>query len=224
MANQFTEKQFQEFLKKQQETKAIWEAADKAASNLNDSADSIKKNAAEQSKINETIGSIFNNFKNSMFGGNNSSGSNNGNGGNGGRGGNSSGTGGFDGGGPGRQNDKIQNILVDLLNVSKNILEYSRSNNDVLYDILNAISGQERQKIEQSRESNQSREGNTYKNEVKKGSIGSNIGEASTGIGNMLSGAGNFLGGMTGGLGKLLGGAGIAAFLLSEVDAEGLIR
>ena len=53
----------------------------------------------------------------------------------------------------------IQNILVDLLDVNKNILKYSHSSNDILYDILNAIGGQERQKIEQSRESNTS---NTY--------------------------------------------------------------
>ena len=116
MANQFTEKQFQEFLKKQQEIKAAWEAADKAASNSNNSA------AAEQAKINTTLGSIFNNFKNSMFGGNNSNGSNNGNGGSGGGGGNAAVLGGLGGSGPGRQNNIIQNILVDLLDVNKNII------------------------------------------------------------------------------------------------------
>ena len=211
MANQFTEKQFQEFLKKQQEIKAAWEAADKAASNSNNSA------AAEQAKINTTLGSIFNNFKNSMFGGNNSNGSNNGNGGSGGGGGNAAVLGGLGGSGPGRQNNIIQNILVDLLDVNKNILKYSHSSNDILYDILNAIGGQERQKIEQSRESNTS---NTYKTVLKKESVGSSAGKTLSGAGDLLGGAGNLLGGIGGGLGKLLGGAGIAAFLLSEVDAE----
>jgi hypothetical protein len=201
-ASKFTDKEFKDFLRKQQETKASWEAADAAAKNLNDAAENMKQNSKEQSKISDALGSMFNNFKNSFSFGGGSSG--------GGRGGDTGGV--SDGGGAGGRRNSVPNILNNILNVDRSILRFTRANNDVLFDILDAIRGDQRQKIEERRES-------ASRAKVTD-STGASVGKALTGTGDLLSGAGNLLGGLGGGLGKLLGGAGIAAFLLGAGDAE----
>jgi hypothetical protein len=171
-----------------------------AAEALNDAAESIKENTRQQAKIGETLGNVFNNFKNSFSSA-----------GGGGRG-TGDGTGGLGGLGGGGRRNNVPNILLDILNVNRSILKFTHSNNDVLYDILDAIRGNERSKIEERRE----RSTRTQPTE----GTGAGIGKTLTGAGNLFGGMGNLLSGLGGGLGKLLGGAGIAAFLLSEADAE----
>ena len=178
------------------------EALDAAAEALKNSAEQLKENAKEQSKIGNSLNSVFSNFKRSFTGG----------AGGGAGGGGGTGGGGFTDGGSGGRRNNIPNILNNILNVDRNILRFTRANNDVLFDILDAIRGDQRQKIEERRES-------AAKVKVTD-STGASVGKAFSGAGDLLSGAGNLLGGLGGGLGKLLGGAGIAAFLLGTGDVE----